>query len=134
TLADKGKFSHEKAAEDLAHLSIAYQIEDLKDCDLIVEAIIENLEIKQKLMQQLEAIVKPEAILASNTSSLSISAIAANCSQPDRVAGYHFFNPVPQIKVVEVIEGFNTRADLVQAFTQLSSIMGTRPAKAKVTP
>lgn len=65
TLADKGKFSHEKAAEDLAHLSIAQQIEDLKDCDLIVEAIIENLEIKQKLMQQLEGIVKPEAILAS---------------------------------------------------------------------
>lgn len=134
TLADKGKFSHEKAAEDLAHLSIAHQIEDLKDCDLIVEAIIENLEIKQKLMQQLEGIVKPEAILASNTSSLSISAIAANCSQPERVAGYHFFNPVPLMKVVEVIEGFNTRADIVDALTQLSTKMGHRPVKAKDTP
>ncbi len=82
TLADKGKFSHEKAAEDIAHLSTAQQLEDLKDCDLIVEAIIENLDIKQKLMQQLEGIIKPEAILASNTSSLSISAIAAN-DEPD---------------------------------------------------
>ena len=134
TLADKGKFSHEKAAEDLALLSVAHQLEDLKDCDLIVEAIIENLEIKQKLMQQLEKIVKPETILASNTSSLSISAIAANCSQPERVAGYHFFNPVPLMKVVEVIEGFNTRADILEALTQLSIKMGHRPVKAKDTP
>lgn len=134
TLADKGKFSHEKAKADLVHLSIAHQLEDLKDCDLVVEAIIENLEIKQKLMQQLEAIVKPEAILASNTSSLSISAIAANCNQPERIAGYHFFNPVALMKVVEVIEGFNTRADILHALTQLSIKMGHHPVKAKDTP
>lgn len=133
-LADKGKFSHDKAAEALSHLSIVQQLEDLKDCDLVIEAIIENLEIKQKLMQQLETILKPEAILASNTSSLSITAIAANCRQPERVAGYHFFNPVALMKVVEVIEGFNTRLDIMDTLTQLSIKMGHRPVKAKDTP
>lgn len=134
TLADKGKFSHEKVAEDIAHLSIAAQLSDLKACDLIIEAIVENLEIKQQLMQQLEQIVKPTTILASNTSSLSITAIAANCREPERIAGYHFFNPVPLMKVVEVIEGFNTRTDILDALTQLSIKMGHRPVRAKDTP
>ncbi|MCZ6343836.1 3-hydroxyacyl-CoA dehydrogenase NAD-binding domain-containing protein, partial [Escherichia coli] len=85
------------------HLIVAHQIEDLKNCDLIVEAIVERLDIKQSLMQQLEDIVSDNTILASNTSSLSITAIAANCKKPERVVGYHFFNPVPLMKVVEVI-------------------------------
>ena len=133
-LADKGKFSHAKAEQDVARLHIAEELTDLSDCDLVVEAIIENFEIKQDLMQQLEAVLKADAVIASNTSSLSITAIAAQCQQPERVAGYHFFNPVPLMKVVEVIQGFYTRDDIVQALVQLSEKMGHRPVVAKDTP
>lgn len=133
-LASKGKFSQEKADQDIAHLHIAHSLDDLKDCDLIVEAIIENLEIKQKLMQQLEQIVSEQTILASNTSSLSITAIAAACQRPEQIAGYHFFNPVPLMKVVEVIQGFHTRPEIIEALTALSYQMGHRPVQAQDTP
>ena len=133
-LADKGKFSHAQAEQDLARLHIAERLEDLAECDLVVEAIIEQLEIKQNLMQQLESVLKPDAIIASNTSSLSITAIASTCQQPERIVGYHFFNPVPLMKVVEVIQGFYTRDDLVEALVALSHKMGHRPVVAKDTP
>jgi len=134
TLASKGKFSQEKADQDLSHLSIATELEQLKNCDLIVEAIVENLEVKQQLMQQLESLVGTQTILASNTSSLSITAIAAGCKRPEQIVGYHFFNPVPLMKVVEVIQGFNTREDIVDALMQLSVKMGHHPVKAQDTP
>ena len=134
TLASKGKFSQEKANQDLSHLSIATELEQLKNCDLIVEAIVENLEVKQQLMQQLESPVGTQTILASNTSSLSITAIAAGCKRPEQIVGYHFFNPVPLMKVVEVIQGFNTREDIVDALMQLSVKMGHHPVKAQDTP
>ncbi len=134
TLASKGKFSQEKANQDLSHLSIATELEQLKNCDLIVEAIVENLEVKQQLMQQLESLVGTQTILASNTSSLSITAIAAGCKRPEQIVGYHFFNPVPLMKVVEVIQGFNTREDIVDALMQLSVKMGHHPVKAQDTP
>ncbi len=134
TLASKGKFSQEKADQDLRHLSIATELEQLKNCDLIVEAIVENLEVKQQLMQQLESLVGTQTILASNTSSLSITAIAAGCKHPEQIVGYHFFNPVPLMKVVEVIQGFNTREDIVDALMQLSVKMGHHPVKAQDTP
>ncbi len=133
-LADKGKFSHEKAMADLAHLHIAQELEDLKRCDLVVEAIVENLQIKQQLVKQLEQVLDIDTIIASNTSSLSITAIAAGCLHPERIAGYHFFNPVALMKVVEVIEGFHTRADIIDALMQLSIKMGHHPVKAKDTP
>lgn len=134
TLASKGKFSQEKANQDLSHLSIATELEQLNNCDLIVEAIVENLEVKQQLMQQLESLVGTQTILASNTSSLSITAIAAGCKRPEQIVGYHFFNPVPLMKVVEVIQGFNTREDIVDALMQLSVKMGHHPVKAQDTP
>jgi 3-hydroxybutyryl-CoA dehydrogenase len=101
---------------------------------LIVEAIIERLDIKQSLMDQLEAIVPETTILASNTSSLSITAIAANCQHPERVIGYHFFNPVPLMKVVEVIQGLKTDPKHVETLNQLSRVFGHRPVVAKDTP
>lgn len=133
-LAEKGKFSLEKAEQDSARLHIAEQLSEIAHCDLVVEAIIENLEIKQDLMQKLETLLQPKAIIASNTSSLSITAIAAKCQQPDRIAGYHFFNPVPLMKVVEVIQGFHTQDVIVQQLIQLSKKMGHRPVVAKDTP
>lgn len=107
-LAAKGRLTADEADATVARLLPAATLADLADCDLVVEAIVENLEVKRELFRQLEAIVAPETILASNTSSLSITAIAAACRRPERVAGFHFFNPVPLMKVVEVIEGLRS--------------------------
>ncbi|VXA54371.1 dehydrogenase [Acinetobacter proteolyticus] len=133
-LVDKNKITTEQAAAANKNLVVAHQLEDLKNCDLIVEAIIERLDIKQGLMQQLEAVVSEHTILASNTSSLSITAIAANCNKPERVAGFHFFNPVPLMKVVEVIQGLKTDPAIIQALIDLSRAFGHRPVVAKDTP
>ena len=133
-LLDKNKITAEQADAANANLLIAHELSDLKSCDLIVEAIIERLDIKQSLMDQLEAIVPETTILASNTSSLSITAIAANCRHPERVIGYHFFNPVPLMKVVEVIQGLKTDPKYVETLNQLSRVFGHRPVVAKDTP
>ncbi|MPW42824.1 3-hydroxyacyl-CoA dehydrogenase [Acinetobacter guerrae] len=133
-LLDKNKITVEQANTANANLLVANELSDLKDCDLIVEAIIERLDIKQSLMDQLEAIVPETTILASNTSSLSITAIAANCQHPERVIGYHFFNPVPLMKVVEVIQGLKTDPKHVETLNQLSRVFGHRPVVAKDTP
>ena len=133
-LVEKNKISTEQARAANDNLLIAEQLEDLKNCDLIVEAIIERLDIKQSLMKQLEEIVPEKTILASNTSSLSITAIAANCQHPERVVGYHFFNPVPLMKVVEVIQGLKTDPRIVDTLNELSRTFGHRPVVAKDTP
>lgn len=133
-LLDKNKITTEYADAANANLLIANELHDLKDCDLIVEAIVERLDIKQSLMSQLEAIVPETTILASNTSSLSITAIASNCKHPERVAGYHFFNPVPLMKVVEVIQGLKTDPKHIETLNQLSRVLGHRPVVAKDTP
>lgn len=133
-LVDKNKISAEQAAVANKHLIVADQLEELKDCDLIVEAIVERLDVKQSLMQQLEDVVSDTAILASNTSSLSITAIAANCKNPQRVVGFHFFNPVPLMKVVEVIQGLKTDPLIIDALNQLARAFGHRPVVAKDTP
>jgi 3-hydroxybutyryl-CoA dehydrogenase len=91
-------------------LQPAASLRDLAGCELVVEAIVERLDVKQGLFAELEGIVAPDAVLATNTSSLSVTAIAAASSIPQRFAGYHFFNPVPLMKVVEVIAGLKTDA------------------------
>ena len=99
-LAEKGKLTADAVAACKARLKPAAQLADLADCDLVVEALVERLDVKQKLFAELEAIVQPTAVLATNTSSLSVTAIAAGLKHPQRFAGYHFFNPVPLMKVV----------------------------------
>lgn len=133
-LVEKNKITVEQAESANQHLIVAQQLEDLKCCDLVIEAIVERLDIKQGLMQQLEQIVSDTTILASNTSSLSITAIAANCKLPERVVGFHFFNPVPLMKVVEVIQGLKTDQQIIEALCQLSHVFGHRPVIAKDTP
>jgi len=133
-LVDKNKISSDQAEAANNNLIVAHELQDLKHCDLIVEAIIERLDIKQSLLGQLEDIVSEKTILASNTSSLSITAIAANCKHPERVVGYHFFNPVPLMKVVEVIQGLKTDPKIVDALNDLSRAFGHRPVVAKDTP
>ncbi|MFC6215327.1 3-hydroxyacyl-CoA dehydrogenase [Fodinicurvata halophila] len=107
---------------------------ELSDCDVVVEAIVEDLEAKTKLFSELEGLLRADAILASNTSSLPIGAIAAQLRHRDRMAGLHFFNPVPVMKLVEVIRGPDTRDDVMEALTTLGRRLGREPVQVKDTP
>lgn len=133
-LVEKNKISQSELEQALSNLHIVANIQDLHSCDLIIEAIIEKLDIKQTLMKQLESIVGPQCILASNTSSLSITEIAAECQHPERVVGYHFFNPVPLMKVVEIIQGLHTDTQIIEQLSELSRNMGHHPVRTKDTP
>lgn len=133
-LVGKGKISQAAMEAALANLRVAKAIDDLSDCDLVVEAIVENLDAKRGLLQQLEGIVSPTCILATNTSSLSVTAIATGCQHPERVAGLHFFNPVPLMRVVEVIDGLATAPKVGDALLALAARIGHRGVRAKDTP
>ena len=133
-LVSKGKISQAAMEVALANLRVAEAIDDLCDCDLVVEAIVENLDAKRGLLQQLEGIVSPACILATNTSSLSVTAIATGCRHPERVAGLHFFNPVPLMRVVEVIDGLATAPKVGDALLALVARIGHRGVRAKDTP
>ena len=100
---DKGKIEDATREQALARITGTTSLADLGECDLVIEAIIENLDLKRKIFSELDGLLGPEAILASNTSSLTITEIATATSRPDRVVGLHFFNPVPVMKLVEVI-------------------------------
>src|SRR5690606_27155468 len=104
-LGEKGRMGADAASAARARLEPAGALAALADCDLVLEAIVERLDAKRDLFGQLEAIVADDAVLATNTSSLSVTAIAAACRRPQRVAGLHCFNPVPLMKVVEVVDG-----------------------------
>ena len=133
-LAAKGKFTDEQLQSTLSNLTVIEDIAKIADVDVVIEAIIENLEIKQQLFKQLESIVPAETILATNTSSLAVTAIASNCEHPERVAGFHFFNPVPLMKIVEVIPGISTKPSVVETLTTLAKRMGHLGVVAKDTP
>jgi 3-hydroxybutyryl-CoA dehydrogenase len=107
-LMEKGRLSADDAEGIQKRISYLTDIESLSGCDLIIEAIVENLEIKRKLFQELETVTGEQCILASNTSSLSITAIAASCKTPNRVIGIHFFNPAPLMPLVEIIPALQT--------------------------
>jgi 3-hydroxybutyryl-CoA dehydrogenase len=119
TLVAKGKLTADQAKEILARVSISQELTGLAHCDLVIEAIVENLSVKQTVFKSLEAILKPTAIIVSNTSSLSITAIASACQRPNRVAGLHFFNPVPLMKVVEIIRGVRTDVSVANQLVDL---------------
>ena len=133
-LVEKEKITATSAEKSLSYLKVVSKIEDLSPCDLVIEAIIEDLAIKRQLLQQLENIVRPDAIIATNTSSLSVSAIAAGLKTPERVAGFHFFNPVPLMKVVEIIPGVRTAQSVCDSLQNLAKKMGHTGVTAKDTP
>ena len=115
-------------------LLLANSVGELRDCDLVIEAVVEQLDVKRALFAQLESLVRPDALLATNTSSLSVTAIAAGMKQPQRFAGYHFFNPVPLMKVVEVIAGLKTDPAACAALSEFARQMGHTPVAAQDTP
>ncbi|KPU59403.1 3-hydroxyacyl-CoA dehydrogenase, NAD binding domain protein [Pseudomonas fluorescens] len=133
-LVGKGKVLAADAQAALDRLRVATALTELKDVDLVVEAIIERLDAKQALLAQLEAVVGDDCILATNTSSLSVTSIARECRRPERVAGFHFFNPVPLMKVVEVIDGLASDPQVGDRLQALASRMGHRGIRAKDTP
>lgn len=133
-LVGKGKVLAADAQAALDRLRVATDMTELKDVDLVVEAIIERLDAKQALLAQLEAVVGDDCILATNTSSLSVTSIARECRRPERVAGFHFFNPVPLMKVVEVIDGLASDPQVGDRLQALASRMGHRGIRAKDTP
>ena len=133
-LVDKGRLDATDAAAHKQRLRPAARLAELAGCDLVVEAIVEKLDVKQGLFAELEGVVGPDAVLATNTSSLSVTAIAAGLKRPQRFAGYHFFNPVPLMKVVEVIAGLKTDAATGQRLTDYARQMGHTPVQAADTP
>ena len=133
-LVEKGKLAAQAAEQAVGKLEVAQTLAALSDCHVVIEAIVENLEAKRALFAELEALVSASCILATNTSSLQVTSVAAGCKHPERVAGYHFFNPVPLMKVVEVIEGVMTAPWVGDALTGLTRRMGHKPVRAKDTP
>lgn len=133
-LAAKGKMTPEQVAKAVSHLKPCSDLNAMAPADLVIEAIVERLDVKADLFQQLEGIVSADCILASNTSSLSITAIAQACNKPQRVVGFHFFNPVPLMKVVEVIDGLRSDPACGDALMELARQMGHTPVRARDMP
>ena len=133
-LVSKGKMDEAKKADILAHMSFTTDLNMAADADLVVEAAIENLDIKKSIFAELDKICKPETILATNTSSISITAIAAATKRPDKFIGMHFFNPATVMKLVEVIRGAHTSDETYKAVADLSVEIGKEPVEVNEAP
>ena len=134
TLAAKGKLSAADADSAVARISLPDALRGLAGCTLVIEAIVERLDAKQALFKALEDVVGESCVIATNTSSLSVTAIASACAHPERVAGLHFFSPVPLMKLVEVIDGLLTAQALVPRLLAFGAALGHTPVRAKDTP
>ena len=130
----KGKMTGEEQKEVLGRLTTTIRLEDFKDCDMVIEAASEQIPIKKEVFQTLDAVTRKEAILASNTSSISITRIASFTKRPDRVVGMHFFNPAPVMKLLELVRGMETSEATLQAAKEVSLKLGKTPWEAKDFP
>ncbi|MCG8471258.1 MAG: 3-hydroxybutyryl-CoA dehydrogenase [Desulfobacterales bacterium] len=130
----KGKITEEEKAQILGRITPSVSLEDAAGCDLVIEAIVENMEVKAKVFSELDRIAPPHAILATNTSSLPITQIAACTKRPEKVIGMHFMNPVPVMKLVEVIRGIATSDEVYEIIEKTSEKMGKIPVECKDVP
>ena len=121
---EKGKLSPDDKSRTLANLTGTTAYADLKDCDLVIEAIVEQVDAKRAAYRQVEAVVGPRCLIATNTSSLCVTELAAATSRPDRFGGLHFFNPVPMMKLVEVIRALTTTPETHEALMQFARALG----------
>lgn len=133
-LVTKGKMTEEVKEEILGRISGTTDMALAADCDLVVEAAIENMKIKKEIFAELDEICKPETILASNTSSLSITEVASATKRADKVIGMHFFNPAPVMKLVEIIRGIATSQETFDAVKELSIAIGKEPVEVAEAP
>ncbi len=130
----KGKITEQDKAKFLSNLTTSIHNIDFKDCDLVIEVIVENIDVKKKVFKDLNDICDPHTVLASNTSGLSITEIAAASGRPDKMVGMHFFNPVPVMKLVEVIPGAETTEETVELAMEVSKIIGKTAIRCKEAP
>ena len=130
----KERMTEEAKEAALKNISYTTEVKDLADCDVVIEAATENPKLKKEIFKELDEVVKEGAILASNTSSLSITDIAAVTKRPENVIGMHFFNPVPVMKLVEVIRGLHTSDETNQAIFKLAEDLGKQPIEVKEGP
>ena len=133
-LVNKEKITEEQMEEILSRITGTTDMNLAEDCDLVVEAAVENMEIKKQIFAELDAICKPETILSSNTSSLSITEVGAATKRPDKVIGMHFFNPAPVMKLVELIRGMATSDETFNLVKEVSVAIGKDPVEVAEAP
>jgi len=133
-LSSKNIITSDQKSSGLANISFSPDLGSLKDCEIVIEAIIENERIKTELLQSVDKIAKPGCILASNTSSIPITRLAAATSRPDKFIGMHFMNPVPIMKLVEIIPGMATSSDTIQRVMDLAGGLGKETSKSADYP
>lgn len=132
-MASKGKLTAEQVAENRARLRGTLELEEFADCDLVIEAVIENMEEKLRLFPALDKILKPTALILSNTSSLNITQMGAVTRRPEKVCGLHFFNPAPVMKLVEVVKTISTSEQTIAEVQEFARSLGKTPVLAKDT-
>lgn len=130
-LIKKGVATADEKVQTLKHISSTTNVADLAKADLVIEAATENESVKIKILQDVEAVLRPETIIATNTSSLSITKLAAATKRPDKMVGMHFFNPVPMMALVEIIRGLQTSEATVDAVAELAKAVGKTPIGVK---
>ena len=131
---EKGRLTEQERGEALARLTTTTALEELADSDLVIEAVVEELDVKRELFTQLEAVVRPDAVLATNTSALSVAAIADATDHPERVVGMHFFNPAPVLPLVEVVRAPDSAEEVVDTVFAFAERIGKRPIRCADTP
>jgi 3-hydroxybutyryl-CoA dehydrogenase len=131
---EKGRLSVEEKEGALARLTTTTELSELGDCDLVIEAIVEDLDAKRTLFQELDRVVGPEAVLATNTSALSVTAVAAATDRPERVVGMHFFNPAPVLPLVEVVRTELSSDEAVETALEFARRIGKDPIRCADTP
>ena len=131
---EKGRMTKEERDAALGRLSLTTQLSDLADCDLVVEAVLEELELKREVLAELDRVCRPDAVLATNTSALSVSEIAEATSRPERVVGMHFFNPAPVLPLVEIVRTSRSSDDAVRLAYDWAEGAGKQPVNCNDTP
>src|SRR6266704_4453960 len=129
-MATKGKLTQGQVDENRSRLHGTLNLEDFADCDLVIEAVIENMEEKVRLFPALDRVLKPDALILSNTSSLNVTQMGAVTGRPDKVCGLHFFNPAPVMKLVEVVRTISTSEETIEAVKQFAVSLGKTPVLA----
>jgi 3-hydroxybutyryl-CoA dehydrogenase len=131
---EKGRLSGDERDAALGRLALTTDLADLADCDLVIEAALEELELKREIFAELDRVTRPDAILATNTSALSVSEIAEATEQPQRVVGMHFFNPAPVLPLVEIVRGGQSSSEAVDAAYAWAERAGKQPVRCNDTP
>jgi 3-hydroxybutyryl-CoA dehydrogenase len=131
---EKGRLSQEDRDAAFGRLTLTTELGELADCDLVIEAVVEELELKREVFAELDRVTRPEAVLATNTSALSVAEIAAVTTRPQRVVGMHFFNPAPVLPLVEIVRARESSDDAVEAAYDWAARAGKQPVRCNDTP